>query len=285
MIELSTTARAKLNLTLDVIGKRPDGYHNLRMVMQEIELGDEIAVRLETDMPWSLTTDSGEIPNDEGNLAIKAARAFFKESGINPHGFSVSIQKQIPVCAGMGGGSADGAAILRLLYTHYKKPFPEKTLFLIAEQVGSDVPFALFGGTALAEEKGQLLRRLPPLSRCCILLCKPDFPVSTPELFRAVDRETISFRPDTEKMCMALQSGDINSVASQMYNVFEPIVSRNHPELYEIRKTMISSGALGVSMTGSGPTMFGIFPDTVNAQTAFHLLKSRYRDTFLTKPV
>ena len=285
MIELRTTAHAKLNLTLDVVGKRPDGFHDLRMVMQEIDLGDDVTLRLETGRAWSVETDSGEIPCDENNLAVKAARLFLEASKIDCGGLTVLIQKRIPVCAGMGGGSADGAAVLRLLYDHYQKPFPEETLYRIAEQVGSDVPFALYGGTALAEEKGQILSRLSPMPDCVILLCKPGFPISTPELFRAIDLERVSVRPETEKMCTALQNRDLRAVASLLCNVFEPVVLRDHPEIQEIENTMLSCGALNACMTGSGPTVFGLFEREREAEMCLEILSRTYKDNFLTHPV
>ena len=285
MTVLSAVANAKLNLTLDVVGKRPDGYHDLCMVMQEIDLGDRITLTLDTGKPWSVISQSGEIPCDDSNLAIKAAKLFFAESGMDPNGLTVEIEKITPVCAGMGGGSADGAAVLRLLYEHYGKPFPEAALYRIAEQVGSDVPFALFGGTALAEEKGQVLTRIAPMPQCYVVLCKPQFPISTPELFRAIDSEEILRRPDTAAMLAALEKGSVQDVANQLYNVFEPVVVRDHKELHEIRDILLDCGALNACMTGSGPTMFGLFDKFESANNAFSRLKQKYSDTFLTKPV
>ena len=285
MITLKTCAHAKLNLTLDVLGIRPDGYHDLEMVMQEIALGDEVTLHLETGEPWRCLSDSGEIPCDESNLAIKAAKLFFDAAGIDPQGLTVEIQKKTPVCAGMGGGSADGAAVLRLLYEYYQKPFEQATLYQLAEKVGSDVPFALFGGTALAREKGQVLSAISPMPACHIVICKPPFPISTPQLFRAIDSCEIKKRPDTEAMVAALAAGDIKAVAEFLYNVFEPVVAAEHPEILEIKAEMLSQGAFGACMTGSGPTVFGIFFDANEAEKCAAHLKMQYSDTYLTKPV
>lgn len=285
MTRLYAKANAKLNLTLDVVGKRPDGYHDLEMVMQEITLGDEIILTLGTEAPWAVVSESGLVPCDDSNLAIKAARLFFNETGLDPNGLTVEIHKNTPVCAGMGGGSADGAAVLKLLYQHYGQPIPEKRLYELAEQVGSDVPFALFGGTALAEEKGQVLSRLYPMPRCCFLLCKPSFPISTPALFRAIDQEVVSNRPDTKAMICALEKDYLSAVSSLLFNVFEPVVSRDHPEIREIKETMMAHGALNASMTGSGPTIFGIFEDESKAKPAFELLVQSYPETYLAEPV
>ena len=239
---------------------------------------------LGTGKAWSVISQSGEIPCDDSNLSIKAARLFFAETGIDPDGLTVEIKKVTPVCAGMGGGSADGAAVLRLLYEHYEEPMEEGRLYQLAEQVGSDVPFALFGGTALAEEKGQILRRISPIPDCEIVLCKPSFPISTPALFRAIDGEEIKQRPDTAGMLDAL-TGSISAVAEKLYNVFEPVVSREHPEIVEIKALMLQNGALNACMTGSGPTVFGIFTDIKQAESCYQVLKQQYSDTYLTKPV
>ena len=285
MIELRSKANAKLNLTLDVIGKRPDGYHDLCMVMQEIALGDDVTLQMETGEPWRVISESSEIPCDDSNLAVKAARLFFQATGIECGGLTVSIQKRTPVCAGMGGGSADGAAVLRMLDAHYRHPLRHEALYAVAEATGSDVPFALFGGTALAEEKGQILTRLAPMPPCHILLCKPDFPISTPALFRAIDAETISARPQTARMLRALEEGNLQQIASLLCNVFEPVVAKDHTDIESIRHTMLERGALGASMTGSGPTVFGIFEDFSLAESTFSVLKPLYPDTFITSPV
>lgn len=285
MTRLSMTAHAKLNLTLDVVGKRPDGFHDLCMVMQEISLGDEVTLTLGTGAPWRVISGSKEIPRDDSNLAIKAAKLFFDAAKLDCGGLTVEIQKKTPVCAGMGGGSADGAAVLRLLYEHYRRPLSEKRFYRLAERTGSDVPFALFGGTALAEEKGQVLTRLSPMPQCHIVLCKPPFPVSTPELFRAIDRERIEKRPDNGAMCGALAQGSLTAVAAQICNVFEPVVARQHPEIGAIKSVMLRNGALAACMTGSGPTVFGLFAEEAPARRACEVLGQEYVDTFLTKPV
>ena len=263
MIELQSKANAKLNLTLDVIGTRPGGYHDLSMVMQEISLGDDVTLQLETGEPWRVISESSEIPCDDSNLAVKAARLFFEASGIDCSGLTVTIRKRTPVCA----------------------PLRHEALYAVAEATGSDVPFALFGGTALAEEKGQILTRLAPMPPCCIVLCKPSFSISTPALFRAIDGETISARPQTARMLRALEEGDLRRIASLLCNVFEPVVAKDHTEIGMIRRTMLEQGALGASMTGSGPTVFGIFEDQSLAESAFSALKPLYPDTFITAPV
>lgn len=285
MTRLSGVAHAKLNLTLDVLGQRADGYHNLKMVMQEITLGDALEIELDTGEPWSMTCSSGDIPCDETNLCIKAAKLFFQETGIDCSGLRIHLNKVTPSCAGMGGGSADGAAVLRLLWEHYGKPIPMEALFKIAEQTGSDVPFTLLGGTALAEEKGQVLTPLVPMPQCHLVICKPSFPISTPALFSAIDHAEIVARPDTAAMISALERQDLAAIAGLLSNVFAPVVAKDHREIADIRDTMLSSGALGAEMTGSGPTVFGIFTEPSQAAACLTRLKARYPDTFMARPV
>jgi 4-diphosphocytidyl-2-C-methyl-D-erythritol kinase len=218
-------------------------------------------------------------------LAIKAARLFFEATGSDCGGLTVEIDKKTPVCAGMGGGSADGAAVLRLLSDHYGQPLSDSRLYALAEQTGSDVPFALFGGTALAREKGQILTRVSPMPDCYIVLCKPPFPISTPELFRAIDSAEITERPDTSGMLQALDCGDLKAVAAQLCNVFAPVVEFGHPEVRDIRETMCRMGALGACMTGSGPTVFGIFEEEGAAAACFESLSQTYAAIYLVKPI
>ena len=285
MSSLSAAAHAKLNLTLDVLGRRSDGYHDLEMVMQEISLGDALELEIGTGQPWRMECSTGDIPCDDTNLCIKAARLFFEKTGIDCGGLTVRLTKYTPSCAGMGGGSADGAAVLRLLWEHYGRLISREELFLLAEQTGSDVPFTLLGGTALAREKGQVLTVLPKLPDCHFVICKPDFPISTPALFRAIDDAKIVARPDTKGMLAALEQGDLAGVAHRLSNVFTPVVAKEHPEIGEIRDVMLSSGALGAEMTGSGPTVFGMFRDREQAAQCYTRLKAQYRDTFLAHPV
>jgi len=285
MITYQAEAHAKLNLTLDVLGKRSDGYHDLEMVMQEITLGDMLTVTLDTGEPWRMTSDSGEIPADETNLAVKAAIRFLEAAGITLDGLSIDIRKRTPVCSGMGGGSSDAAAVLRIFNDHFGHPLSDVQLYGVAESVGSDVPFALFGGTALAREKGQVLSRLPAMPGCSIVLCKPPFPISTPALFHAVDAVTITNRPDNAAMVRALEQGDFRKIAELLFNVFEPVVAKDHPEIGQIRSALLKSGALGAAMTGSGPTVFGLFAERAKAEDAFCMLSEIYPETFLTAPV
>ena len=265
-------AYAKLNLTLDILGKRPDGYHDLRMVMQSVDLFDEVSVE---------TRETGGVTVRGDNLAVKAALAFFREAGVQPPGLHIQLKKRIPVCAGMAGGSSDGAAVLRALGRLY--PMPREALERIGAAVGSDVPYCVRGGTALAEGRGEVLTDLPALPMCHIVLCKPDFPISTPELFRAV--KPTRCHPDTAGMLAALKAGDLDGVAHRLYNVFEDCLPRRCQEVREIKSALLDLGALGAAMSGSGPTVFGIFREAGPAQEAAACLARRYRRTYTARPV
>lgn len=279
-------AYAKLNLSLDVLGKREDGYHDLRMVMQSVQLADEISLREEAGEGISVHTNLRYLPNDERNLAAVAARKFWEKTGRAGNGLEIRIDKVIPVCAGMGGGSSDAAAVLRALNESSGAGLTLEQLAEIGSHVGSDVPYCVMGATALAEGKGEQLTALPPLPDCHIVICKPPFPISTPELFGCIDCKKIRCRPDTEGIINALRAQDLAGVARRLYNVFEDVLTdRRGTEIAEIKKEIVSGGALGAAMSGSGPTVFGIFDDEHKAGRVYRSLKNQYKDTFLTKPV
>lgn len=283
---MEVRAYAKLNLTLDVISRREDGYHDLRMVMQTVELADTLTLTEEEREGVRISTNLRYLPDDERNLAAIAAKKFWAAHGWNGKGLAITLQKKIPVCAGMGGGSADAAAVLRGLNELYGSKLSVQRLAEIGEQVGSDVPYCVLGGTALAEGKGERLSVLPPLPDCHIVVCKPSFPISTPELFGCIDCRKIRCRPDTEGIIAALGRGDLAGTARRMYNVFEDVLTdRRGAEIAEIKNELISCGALGAAMSGTGPTVFGIFDDEEKAKSAFLRLKEHYSDLFLTRPV
>ncbi len=273
-------ARAKLNLTLDVLGKRPDGYHDLKMVMQSVELSDTLTVETGTGEDLKVRTDLSFLPNNEKNLAAAAALAFQAQTGRDLGGVAIAIEKHIPVCAGMGGGSSDAAAVLRALNGMLGAGYVPLDLARIGEAVGSDVPYCVLGGTALAEGRGEVL------TRCHVVICKPPFPISTPELFRAVDGVRLRCRPDTDGVLSALAAGDLGGVARRMYNVFEDVLPpRQRAEVRGIRSVLVQHGALGANMSGTGPTVFGLFDDPDRARSACEELRQTYRDAFLTETV
>jgi len=278
-------ACAKINLTLDILRRREDGYHDLCMVMQSVSLCDRLTVRRREGTGIAVHSDLGYLPSDGSNLAAKAAAVFFSETKIPPAGLSLELHKEIPVCAGMAGGSSDGAAVLRWLGRTFAPGLSREALERIGAQVGSDVPYCLRGGTALAEGRGELLTDLPPLPPCWIVLVKPDFPISTPELFSAVRVQRLRCHPDTTGMRQALEAGDLAGAARRLYNVFEEVLPRRCRRVFELKRALVDLDALGVSMTGSGPTVFGLFDGEQKALRAAEALSGRGEPVFLARPV
>ena len=285
MTTLYEAAYAKLNLTLDVLGKREDGYHDLQSVMQTISIRDDIEIDVGTGKPWRLLCSDETLPTDERNLAWKAADVFCRTMNRDPDGLEIRIVKRIPSGAGMGGGSADAAAVLRALNRHYGEPLSVLALAEMGAQVGSDVPFCVLGGTAMVEGRGERLRKLPDMPDCIFVVCKPDFSVSTPELYEKIDRVAIPQRPDNRAMETALLAGDLGAVAENLCNVFDPVVTSEHLELNYIKSICHSYGALNQQMTGSGSAVFAILPNFEYAAVVCNMLKDNYPKVFIAKPV
>lgn len=281
MTRVTESAFAKLNLTLDILRRREDGYHDLAMVMQSVTLHDDVSVTL-TDGA-EIVCRCGEIPGDESNLAVKAARAFFAGTGVAPRGLEIDVVKRIPAQAGMAGGSSDGAAVLRALRTLLAPELSDASLERIAERFGSDVPFCVRGGTALAEGRGERLTALPEAPRFHVVLCKPDFAISTPMLFSRVRIDALRDRPDTAGMVAALRAEDASGVLARVRNVFEDVLPQEFGEVFVIRDRLRALGAEAAAMTGSGPTVFGLYRDAEAAQRAYDALREAYRQTFLTR--
>ena len=285
MTTLYEGAFAKLNLTLDVLGKREEGYHDLQSVMQSISIRDDIEIDVGTGKPWKLLCDKEGIPTDERNLAWKAARVYCDAMKKDPDGLEIRITKRIPSEAGMGGGSADAAAVLRALNRHYGNPLSVYALAELGAQVGSDVPFCVVCGTAMVEGRGERLRRLADMPDCIFVVVKPDFSVSTPELYRKIDEVTIAKRPNNQLMESALLSGDLEKVAHNLCNVFDPVVTQDHLELNYIKSVFHQYGAIGYQMTGSGSAVFAIVSEFEIAAVLCNMLRENYPQVFIAKPV
>jgi len=285
MITLYEGAFAKLNLTLDVLGKRPDGYHDLKSVMQTISIRDDIEIDLDTGRPWCLHCTDPSIPADETNLAWKAAKVYFDAAGKDPNGLEIRITKRIPTQAGLGGGSADAAAVLRALNRHYGNPFSILALAELGASVGSDVPFCTLCGTAIVEGRGERLRKLPDMPDCCFVVCKPDFSCSTAELYEKLDNAQIPKHPDHQSMESALLAGDLGKVCENIYNVFDPVVTQEHLELNYIKSIFNSYGAVAQQMTGSGSAVFAVVTEFEYAAVICSMLKENYPQVFIAKPV
>lgn len=285
MTTLYEGAFAKLNLTLDVLGKRDDGYHDLQSVMQTISIRDDIEIDVGTGKSWKLLCSDESIPTDERNLAWKAAKVYCETMKKDPNGLEIRITKRIPSGAGMGGGSADAAAVLRALNRHYGEPLSVFALAELGAQVGSDVPFCVLCGTAMVEGRGERLRKLPDIPDCIFVVCKPDFSVSTPELYKKIDEVSIPKHPDNRAMESALLAGDLGKVAEQVYNVFDPVVTADHLELNYIKSIFNSYGALNMQMTGSGSAVFGIMASFEHAAVVCNMLRENYPQIYIAKPV
>ena len=278
------TAPAKVNLALDILGTRPDGYHDMRMVMQTVSLCDTVAVE-ETAEGFELRTDGDFIPAGKKTLEQRAAEAFFEAAGLPMPGLRVTLEKVTPAYAGLGGGSADVAALLRILRDAYALEMSAEELERIGFTVGSDMPFCVRGGTALAEGRGEVLTDLPPLPDCWFVLCKPDFGIPTPSLFALVDGGELVRRPDIGGMRLALEAGDLAGVAARLGNVFEAVLPEEYHEVFAVKSRLLELGALNAAMSGSGPTVFGIFAERETARRTFEALKQDYRQTYLAVPV
>ena len=278
------TAPAKVNLALDILGIRSDGYHDMRMVMQTISLCDTVTVE-ETAAGFELQTDGDFIPAGKKTLEQWAAEAFFEAIAQPMPGLRVTLEKVTPAYAGLGGGSADVAALLRILRDTYAPGLPAEELERIGFTVGSDMPFCVRGGTALAEGRGEVLTDLTPLPDCWFVLCKPDFGIPTPSLFARVDGGELTHRPDINGMRLALETGDLPGVAARLGNVFEGVLPEEYHEVFHIKKRLMELSALNAAMSGSGPTVFGVFAEQETARRAAEVLKETYQQTYLAMPV
>ena len=285
MTTIFEPAYAKVNLTLDVLGKRDDGYHDLQSVMQTISLRDDVEIDIGTGKPWKLLCDKEGIPTDERNLAWKAAKVYCEAMHKDPGGLEIRITKRIPSEAGLGGGSADAAAVLRALNEHYGNPLSIMALAELGAQVGSDVPFCVVGGTAMVEGRGERLRMLPAMPDCVFVVCKPDFSSSTPELYKKIDERAIARRPDNRAMESAILAGDLGKVAENFCNVFDPVVTEEHLELNYIKSIFNTYGSVGQQMTGSGSAVYCVVPEFEFAAVICNMLRESYPNIYIAKPV
>ena len=285
MTTLYEGAFAKINLTLDVLGKREDGYHDLKSVMQTLSIRDDVEIDVDTDAPWSLKCSMEGIPEDSSNLAWKAAEVFYQITGLKTTGLAIRIEKRIPTQAGLGGGSADAAAVLRALNKHYNNPLSILALAEIGAQVGSDVPFCVICGTAMVEGRGERLRKLPDMPDCFFVVCKPDFSASTPELYKKLDETVIARRPDNQAMESALLAGDLQKVADNIWNVFDPVVTQDHLEMNYIKSIFNTYGAVAYQMTGSGSAVYAIVTEFEHAAVICSMLKDTYPQIYIAKPI
>ena len=285
MNTITEKAYAKLNISLDVSKAREDGYHDMVMVMQTVSLCDELSITLDHTGVVRAEADLRYIPRDDRNLAVKAAKLYFARTGREETGAVIRMKKRIPVGAGMAGGSSDAAAVIRALNRTFGQELTKEEMMALAEQTGSDVAFCVVGGTALAEGRGEILTPLRDMPDCAIVICKPDYSISTPELFRAIDREKLRIHPDTAGILEAIREGNLAQICRRMYNVFEDVPDRRMKIIGGIKTKLINKGAEGAVMTGTGSAVFGIFTDENTAKKACSAMSKEVSFTCVAKPV
>lgn len=276
-------AAAKLNLTLDILGRRPDGYHLLDMVMQTVSIYDTLMLTPTQQLGIELHCDRDGIPRGKDNTVQKAARLFYQHAGISSGGIRIQMLKRIPDQAGMGGGSADAAAILRAMNRIYKTGFALEELCELGLQIGADVPFCLCGGSMRAEGIGEVLTPVSPMPRCYFVVCKPEVSVSTAAAFAQADRDGAAYPRFTPSMLEALNTGDLPQVADCLGNSFT--LALPLPQIETLRQAFLTMGALGACMTGSGSAVFGIFSERISAEHCREELRKTYQHVFVCEPV
>lgn len=283
MNEYKTKAYAKINLGLDVIGRLENGYHEVKMVMQTVGIYDELSFE-RAEAGIVITTDSGELPTDENNLIYKAAKLMMETYGIT-EGVRIHLQKNIPIAAGMAGGSTDAAATMKGISKLFELNRPLKELRDLGVKIGADVPYCIMGGTALAEGIGERLTPLPAAPDCYLLVAKPDINVSTKYVYEHLDAEGVAEHPDIDGMVKAIEDGNLQGIIERMGNVLETVTVKAHPIIDTIKTRMKELGASEAMMSGSGPTVFGIFLEEAKARAAYEQLKQEQpaKQIFITK--
>ena len=272
---------AKINLTLDVLGKRDNGYHDVKMLMQTTSLFDLVIVD-RTEEEISVSTNLKYLPNNDKNIAYQAVLAFLDYTKIKG-GARIIIHKNIPVAAGLAGGSSNAAAVLVALDMLYNTNLTDEELITIGAKLGADVPYCIMGGTQLASGIGEILTPAPPLPDCWILLVKPPVNISTKVIYEAIDGADIKTHPDTDGMINALSSGDLYEISKRLANVMETVTVEKEPQIRGIKEKMQKNGALGALMSGSGPTVFGIFDDFEKAKASADSFYYQFKDVYLVK--
>ena len=276
-------AYAKVNITLDVVGKREDGYHLLKMIMQNIDIYDVITIE-KIKSGIEITCNKTYVPTDERNLAYKAAK-LFKETFNITAGVLIDIKKNIPVAAGLAGGSTDCAAVLRMMNKLFQVNADNEKLMELGVKLGADVPYCIDGGTALCEGIGEVLTSLKPFKNHIIVLVKPPFGVSTKEVYRNFDLGRVRNHPETDKVITYMNEDNLYEVAKNMKNLLENVTLKKHKVISSIKSEMESLGAIKAMMSGSGPTVFAFFDDMMKAQRCYDEMKKKYNDTFITRTV
>lgn len=282
-MKVEVKAYAKINLMLDIVATRTDGYHDLFMIMQSVGVYDTVTVENIKGKNITISCNIDDIPLDEKNIAHKAAKAFFDYAKIKNKGIHIDIIKRIPHAAGLAGGSADGAAVIVALNKIFNTNYTDKELCKIGVKIGADVPFCITGGTLLSQGIGDVLNPVKPLRKCYILLAKPDIGVNTGYAYHQFDVQGKVHTPDKLGMLYAMQSRDLTQICSKMENVFEQFIEV--PNRIYMKEIMRNNGAIGTCMSGSGPTVFGIFENKDDAEKSAVDLKEYVKDIVICTPV
>lgn len=281
--DISLKALAKINLGLDVVRRREDGYHEVRMIMQTIQLYDRLDIKRTQEPGIQIQTNLSFLPVNENNLIYKAAKLLMDEFSITD-GVSVKLDKCIPVAAGMAGGSTDAAAMLIGVNRLFSLGLTKRQLMERGVQIGADVPYCIMRGTALAEGIGEALSPLPPMVKCPVLIAKPSISVSTKFVYQNLKLDDTTIHPDIDRLIDDIKAKNLHDIAAHMGNVLETVTIPNYPVIDEIKKHMLSNGAVGAMMSGSGPTVFGLFDDEDTAKKAYKAMRSSHlaRQVYLT---
>lgn len=274
---------AKINLTLDVLGKLDNGYHEVKMIMQSINLFDLVIVDKQPSK-ISISTNCSYLPVNSKNIAYKAAELFFEKTGING-GAKILIHKNIPVAAGLAGGSGNAAAVLCALNLLYNAQLSDTALAQLGLMLGADVPYCIFGGTCLAEGIGDKLTPLPPVVGMPVLIVKPPINISTAAIYDKIDGTPGLIHPDTDAALTAVNSGNIDALCASLSNIMETVTIADCSEITEIKSRLVKLGAKTAVMSGSGPTVFGVFPDNYSAKLALDALSENYEEVFLAHTI
>lgn len=272
MKDISVKALAKINLGLDVVRRREDGYHEVRMVMQTIHLFDRLEMAKNSSGEISITTNLSFLPTNQNNLVYRAAELLREEFQIKD-GLTINLHKHIPVAAGMAGGSTDAAAVLYGMNRMFDLGLKREELMERGVKIGADVPYCIMRGTALAEGIGEKLTALPPMVKCPVLIAKPQISVSTKFVYENLRLNDKTVHPDIDALVENIRKKDLNAVASEMGNVLETVTIPNYPVIAQIKEHMLEQGAVGAMMSGSGPTVFGLFEDGDTAVAAYEKMK------------
>lgn len=281
--DISLKALAKINLGLDVVRRREDGYHEVRMIMQTIQLYDRLDIKRTQEPGIQIQTNLSFLPVNENNLIYKAAKLLMDEFSITD-GVSVKLDKRIPVAAGMAGGSTDAAAMLIGVNRLFSLGLTKRQLMERGVQIGADVPYCIMRGTALVEGIGEALSPLPPMVKCPVLIAKPSISVSTKFVYQNLKLDDTTIHPDIDRLIDDIKAKNLHDIAAHMGNVLETVTIPNYPVIDEIKKHMLSNGAVGAMMSGSGPTVFGLFDDEDTAKKAYKAMRSSHlaRQVYLT---